>query len=226
MSDHSTISQSTKNSSRPAPLGSGKNQLNKQKFIHLTIRLHVGAQKQRNIRDNIFVLGAVINSVINGGEAPIQVQVQDAVKCFDKLWLQATTNSLYEAGMTNSMLNLLYLENAKARVAVKVNNRLTKSITVTELQGSVWGSLKCTALMDTLNKIILPQSHMTYKYKGDQNIELGVLGMVDDNLAIGDCGISSVQKNAVINSFCETKKILSQRKQAPAELEDDGTQKC
>jgi hypothetical protein len=59
--------------------------------------------------------------------------------------------------------------------------------------------------MDTLNKIILPQSHMTCKYKGDQNIELG---MVDDNLAIGNCGIASLQKNAVINSFCETKIIL------------------
>ena len=92
------------------------------------------------------------------------------------------------------MLNLLYLENEKARVAVKVNNQLTKSITVTdvELQGSVWGSLKCTTLMDTLNKIILPLSQMTYRYKGDQNIELGVLGMVDNNLAIGNCGISSV----------------------------------
>ena len=80
-------------------------------------------------------------------------------------------------------------------------------MTDVELQGSVWGSLKCTTLMDILNKIILPQSHMTYNYKGDQNIELGVLGMVDDNLAIGSCGISSVQKNAVINSICGTKKI-------------------
>ena len=73
---------------------------------------NVGARKQCNIRDNIFVLGAVINSVINGGEAPIQIQLQDAVKCFDKLWLQATTNSLYEAGLTNDMLNLLHLENS------------------------------------------------------------------------------------------------------------------
>ena len=62
--------------------------------------------------------------------------------------------------------------------------------------------------MDTLNKIILPQSQMTCKYKGDQNIELGVQGMVDDNVAIGNCGITSLQKNAVISSFCETKIIL------------------
>ena len=112
------------------------------------------------------MLGAVTNSVINGGEAPIQVQLQDAVKCFDKLWLQATTNSLYEADMTNNMLNLLYSENEHARVAVKINQQLTKRITVknVEMQGSLWGSLKCTTLLDTLNEIILPQPHLTYKY--------------------------------------------------------------
>ena len=33
--------------------------------------------KERNIRDSIFILGAVINSVTNGAEEPIQVQVVD-----------------------------------------------------------------------------------------------------------------------------------------------------
>jgi hypothetical protein len=99
----------------------------------------VGTQKHE-----IFVLAAVTNSVINGVEAPIQVQVQDAVKCFDMLWLQATTNSLYEAGMTHNMLNLFYSEYKHARVAVQINQQLTKRITVknVEMQGSVWGSLK------------------------------------------------------------------------------------
>ena len=38
---------------------------------------NVGARKGRNICENIFVLGAVLNSVINGKEDPIQIQVQD-----------------------------------------------------------------------------------------------------------------------------------------------------
>ena len=44
---------------------------------------NVGARKSRNIRDNIYVIGAVSNSVINGHEDPIQVQVMDIDKCFD-----------------------------------------------------------------------------------------------------------------------------------------------
>ena len=64
---------------------------------------NVGARKYRNIRDNIFVLSAVTNSVVNGHENPIQVQIQDAVKCFDKLWLEETTNALYKAGLKRDM---------------------------------------------------------------------------------------------------------------------------
>ena len=44
---------------------------------------NVGARKGRNIRDNIFVLNAVLNSVVNGKEEPIDVQVYDIQKCFD-----------------------------------------------------------------------------------------------------------------------------------------------
>ena len=155
------------------------------------------------------MLGSVINSVINGKKDSIQIQVQDVNKCFDKLWLQKTTNALYATGLTNNNLNLLYLENKQAKVAIKINNTLTKRFLVqdVELQGSVWESLKCITSMDRLNKIILPQDSLTYYYKGDPNIKLGVQGMVDDNLAIAKCGIISLQKNAVINSFIEMQRL-------------------
>ena len=118
-----------------------------------------------------------MNSVINGKEAPIQIQVQDVNKCFDKLWLQETTNALYEAGLINHMLNLLYLENKSAKVAIQIYNNLTKIFSVknVELQGSVWKSLKCTSSMDRLNKIILSQDNLTYQYKGDASVKIGYL---------------------------------------------------
>ena len=42
---------------------------------------------------------------------------------------------------------------------------------------------------------------LTYKYRGDPSIAIGVLGMVDNTLAIAECGVKSVEKNAVVNSF-------------------------
>ena len=170
---------------------------------------NVGARKARNIRDNIFVLGAVINSVTNGAEEPIQVQVVDVEKCFDELWLEATTCAMHEAGITSELLNMLYIENKAAQIAVKVNGQLTERVIVkdVEIQGSVWASLKCTATMDQLNKSLLQQEHLIYNYKGDKNIKIGVLGMIDDTLSISKCGNSSVQKNAILNSFIETQKL-------------------
>ena len=60
---------------------------------------NVGARKGRNIRDNIFVLNAILNSVKKKGENAIDCQVYDIEKCFDSLWLHEVINSLYEAGL-------------------------------------------------------------------------------------------------------------------------------
>ena len=169
---------------------------------------NVGARKQRNIRDNIFVIGAVTNSVLNGKQPPIQTTVTDVEKCFDKLWLQAAINSLDEAGLSNDILNILYLENKEANIAVKVNGKLSKRFEVQKvvMQGSVWGGLKCTATLDKLNKLLLQEEQTCYYYMGDKNIPIGVLGMVDDTLSIANCGIQSVKKNSIINSFIENQR--------------------
>ena len=129
------------------------------------------------------------------------------------MWLESTTNALYEAGLNTDMLSLLYIEHLNAKVAVKINNGITERVPVksVEMQRSVWGSLKCTASMDILNKNILEQKDLTYKFRGDPDIEIGVLGMVDDNLAISKCGTSSVMKNAVINSFIEMQRLTLSR---------------
>ena len=110
---------------------------------------------------------------------------------------------------------MLFIENENAKIAVKVNRQLTKRVIVkdVEIQGSVWGSLKCTTTMDQLNKTILQEEQLTYKYRGDENIKIGVLGMIDDTLSISKCGTASILKNAVINSFIETQRLtLSQEK--------------
>ena len=188
---------------------------------------NVGARKRRNIRDNIFIVGAVSNSVLNGKQQPIQITVTDVEKCFDKLWLQATINALYEAGLTCDILNLLYIENKTAQVAVKVNGNLTKRISIKEIvmQGSVWGGIKCTATMDKLNKSLLQEEHLRYCYMQDPNIPIGVLGMIDDTLSISNCGMEAISKNAVINSFIENHKLTLSTEKSVA-LHVGNSKKC
>ena len=49
---------------------------------------NVGARKGRNVRDNLFVLYAIINSIKKGGEEACDLGVYDVEKCFDSLWNQ------------------------------------------------------------------------------------------------------------------------------------------
>ena len=93
---------------------------------------------------------------------------------FDKMWLQSCTNSLYDSGLRNDMLSLLYSENRNIQFAAKVNNKLTRRINAPDLkmQGSVWSSLKCTTMMDKLNKIVMSNKHLQYYNKEDKSIPI------------------------------------------------------
>ena len=55
---------------------------------------NVGARKGRNVRDNIFVLNAVLNTATKNNEQ-IDIQVYDVEKCFDALWLKECISDLY-----------------------------------------------------------------------------------------------------------------------------------
>ena len=170
---------------------------------------NVGCRKNRSSRDNIYVIGAITNSIIHGNSKPIQIQVMDIKTCFDKLWLEASINSLYENGLQTDKLNLLYNENKYANIAVQVNDKVSKRFPVQSvvMQGSVWGGLKCTSQLDTLNKIMKSKETLLYKYRGNPSISVGVLGMVVDTLGVSECGAPAVEKNAVINSFVETHRL-------------------
>ena len=72
---------------------------------------NVGARKGRNIRDNIFVINAITNSVSKEKSDSIDIQLYDVEKCFDALWLQECINDIYDAGLDNDKLPILFKEN-------------------------------------------------------------------------------------------------------------------
>ena len=89
-------------------------------------------------------------------EEALDVHVYDVEQCFDSLWLEEVINSLYEAGLQNDKLPLLFLENRNAQVAVKTQGGLSQRVNIPKIimQGSVWGSLCCVVLMDKLGKLV------------------------------------------------------------------------
>ena len=173
---------------------------------------NVGARKGRNIRDNIFVVNAVINSITKGNQEPVDIQLFDVEKCFDALWMEECINDIYEAGLNNDKLPLLFLENQNAQVAVKTPNGLSPRVNIQNIvmQGSVWGSLFCTTTMDKLGQLAYENSELLYMYKG--LVSVPPICMVDDILSVQKCSETG-GINATINAFIESKKLtLSNRK--------------
>ena len=80
----------------------------------------------------------------------------DIEKCFDALWVEECINDLYEAGLNNDNLNILFLENQNANIAIKTASGKSERINISNIimQGTVWGSLLCTTSMDKLGKMM------------------------------------------------------------------------
>ena len=97
--------------------------------------------------------------------------------------------------------------NQCAQVAVKTSHGLTQRVNISNIimQGTVWGSLFCTATMDKLAKLAYQNKNLLYQYKG--KVDVPPLEMVDDILTVQKCGAASSAINSEINAFIEQKKL-------------------
>jgi hypothetical protein len=114
---------------------------------HKMSNSNIGALKKKIVRNHLFVVHGIINSVINGGAKCIDIQIYDIKQAFDALWLQDCMNDLYDSlenSGRNEKLSLLYLANCNNHVAIKTPVGQTKRTNIQEIvmQGGTWGPLK------------------------------------------------------------------------------------
>ena len=169
---------------------------------------NIGARKNRNIRDHLFVINAIINDTFKK-KKDVDIEIMDIAKCFDKMWYEETANDVFKAGVTDDKFTLLSNSNKTCRVAVKtpwgsITNRIT--LDKLEMQGTVPAPLKASVQLDTLGKECIEAGDGLFKYKGCVNIT--PLIMIDDVLAISSCGNDSVKLNAIIQSKIDTKQLV------------------
>ena len=171
---------------------------------------NIGARKNRNIRDHLFILYAIINSVVKGGEDCIDIQVYDIEKAFDSLWLDESFNDLYDVlpqEKRNDSISLLYQSNITNLVAVNTPAGLTDRINLPSIiqQGGVWGSILCSNTIDTIGRKCKLSGEHLYMYK--KRVEILPLGFVDDLNGVAKCGQDSINLNLFLNSQVELKKL-------------------
>ena len=97
---------------------------------------NIGAQRNKNVRNHLFIVHGIINSVLKGEAKCIDIQIYDLIQAFDALWLQDCMNDLYDSvpkSGRNDKLALLYKANYKNEVAVKMPVGQTENVNLLEI---------------------------------------------------------------------------------------------
>ena len=171
---------------------------------------NIGGRKNRNIRDHLFVLNAILHDIRLSKES-IDIEIFDVMKCFDKMWSSETANDLYDAGVKDDTFVLIAKSNESCQIAVKTPwGSLTPRFELNniEMQGGVLTPLKCSVQMDTLGAECVnsvENSKILYKYKGFVNIP--PLEFIDDCLTITKCSMDSIKMNGLVQSKVDCKKL-------------------
>ena len=97
---------------------------------------NIGARKNKNIKNHLFIVYAVINDVIKNKKHCIDLQIYDLVKAFDVLWLTDSFNSLWDIlspEARDDRLGLIYQLSPSHKVAVNTAVGLTERVDIPEI---------------------------------------------------------------------------------------------
>ena len=105
---------------------------------------NIGARKSRNIRNHLFVIYGVINSVVQVEAECIDIQIYDLVQAFDALWLEDCLNDVFDAldeDKRDDKLALVYEMNKENKVAINTTVGQTERVKIDKIvtQGGTWG---------------------------------------------------------------------------------------
>ena len=88
---------------------------------------NIGARKQKNNRNHIFVVNSDIHDVLSKkSKKPLDIMVLDYKQMFDSECLFECMNGVYEAGVQDDIFSLLCEVNKKSLVAVQTPHWLSR----------------------------------------------------------------------------------------------------
>ena len=104
----------------------------------------MGGRRGKGCKNNIFIINGVIHEVLQSKKMkPVVLQFYDYSQMFDSINLQEAISDIFDTGVDDDNLALLYNANQEIDMAVKTANGLSDRQTVNDivLQGDKWGSI-------------------------------------------------------------------------------------
>ena len=159
----------------------------------------MGGRKGKGCRNNIFIINGIIHDVLKSKKTgPVLLQVYDYAQMFDSINLKQAISDVYEAGLKDDNLSLVYQANKEIFMAVNTPDGLSKRQTLNNivLQGDTFGSILASVQVDTIGQEC---SESGYGYKYKDILPVGILGLVDDTIGVTEVGYKAQMMNAFFN---------------------------
>ena len=171
---------------------------------------NIGARRNKNVKNHLFIVYGIINSVIREEKFSLDIQIYDLVQAFDSLWLEDCMNDIYDSvpkEQQDDKLALIFETNKTNLVAVNTPDGQTDRVNIERIvtQGGTFGPLECSNSIDKIGKNCIDNGKDLNTYKN--LVKVRPLAMVDDLLAMSTCGQESVSMNTFMNTQIELKKM-------------------
>ena len=167
----------------------------------------MGGRKGKGCRNNIFIVNGIIHDVMSSQKKhPVLLQIYDYRQMFDAINLEEALSDIYDAGLKDDNLSIIYGANKDINMAVNTPNGLSErqDIKNVVLQGDTWGSLLASVQVDSIGKEV-EKTGLGYRYK--DVLPVSLLGLVDDLIGVTDVGFKAQQMNAVLNIRTAEKRL-------------------
>ena len=115
----------------------------------------MGGRKNKGCRNNIFLINGIIHEVMKSKKMkPVQLQFYDYSQMFDSINLEEAISDIFDAGVDDDNLVMVYKANSEVDMAVKTPYGLTsrKIVKNIVLQGDTWGSILTSVQVDMIGK--------------------------------------------------------------------------
>ena len=159
-----------------------------------------GGTKGKGVVDNLFILRALFDHAEYLNKE-LWLTFYDIEKCFDSLWLEDCINSLWENGVKDDTLSLIYYLNEKANVVVKTPFGETDPLSFMDIvkQGTVLGPV--------LNNVSLDRACKESYSHHFGSVEIRSLEFVDDIAHSNSDKNSALTSNRIIEQIQHEKGI-------------------
>ena len=167
----------------------------------------MGARKLKGCKNNIFIVNGIIHEVMKSKRMkPVLLQIYDYAQMFDSIELKQAISDMFDAGVTDDNLALIYKANEEVNMAVNTPGGLSERQMIKNivLQGDTWGSILAAVQVDSIGKEC-EQSGYGYQYK--DSLPVSLLGLVDDMIGITEAGYKATQMNCLINIKTAEKRL-------------------